>query len=124
MERDFTYIADIVEGVVRLIDIPAKPDSEWDGNNPDPSSSLAPYRLYNIGNNSPVLLEDFISIIESATGLKAKKEYLPIQPGDVEATFADIDALYDAIKYKPKTSIKEGIGYFIDWYREYYFKDL
>ena len=120
MQRDFTFVDDIVEGISRLMDRPAKPNLKWSGNSPDPSSSLAPYRLYNIGNNSPVKLEDFIKVIEENLGLKAIKEYLPIQPGDVSSTAANIDALYEDINFRPKTTINEGIGMFISWYRSYY----
>ena len=120
MQRDFTFVDDIVEGISRLMDRPAKPNLKWSGNNPDPSSSLAPYRLYNIGNNSPVKLEDFIKAIEENLGLKAIREYLPIQPGDVSSTAANIDALYEDINFRPKTTINEGIGMFISWYRSYY----
>ena len=120
MQRDFTFVDDIVEGISRLMDRPAKPNLKWSGNNPDPSSSLAPYRLYNIGNNSPVKSEDFIKAIEENLGLKAIREYLPIQPGDVSSTAANIDALYEDINFRPKTTINEGIGMFISWYRSYY----
>ena len=120
MQRDFTYIDDIVEGISRLMDRPAKPNPKWSGINPDPSSSIAPYKLYNIGNNSPVRLEDFISVIEENLGMKAIKEYLPIQPGDVSSTAANIDALYKDIGFRPKTTINEGVGKFITWYKSYY----
>ena len=120
MQRDFTYIDDIVEGILRLLNVPAKSNPNWNGDTPDPSSSSAPYKIYNIGNNSPVKLEYFISVIESSLGIKANKEYLPIQPGDVESTFADIDELYEAIRFKPKTSIEVGVDNFIKWYKDYY----
>ena len=120
MQRDFTYIDDIVEGILRLLNVPAKSNPNWNGDTPDPSSSSAPYKIYNIGNNSPVKLEYFISVIESSLGIKANKEYLPIQPGDVESTFADIDGLYEAIRFKPKTSIEVGVDNFIKWYKDYY----
>jgi UDP-glucuronate 4-epimerase len=120
MRRDFTYIDDIVEGIVRLTDRPAAPDPSWDPADPDPGSSSAPYRLFNIGNNQPVMLMDFIGAIEDALGLKAEKEFLPLQAGDVPATYADIDALADYVDYRPSTPITEGIAAFVAWYREYY----
>ncbi|MDA7946918.1 MAG: NAD-dependent epimerase [Hyphomicrobiaceae bacterium] len=118
--RDFTYIDDIVEGVVRCVDHVAAANSEWTGNRPDPATSTAPYRLYNIGNNNPVRLMDFIGAIESALGREAKKNFLPIQAGDVAETFADIDDLARDIGYRPKVDVEEGIGRFIEWYRGYY----
>ncbi|MBU9713488.1 NAD-dependent epimerase [Evansella tamaricis] len=120
MERDFTYIDDIVEGIVRLIDQPPKPNNDWDRVNPDPSSSYAPYKVYNIGNNKPVRLMDFINTLEKHLGIEANKEFLPMQPGDVQATFADIDDLNKATGFKPTTSIDEGLKKFVDWYRQYY----
>ncbi|KPH71108.1 MULTISPECIES: NAD-dependent epimerase [Bacillaceae] len=120
MKRDFTYIDDIVEGIVRLIHLKPVPDSNWDGDNPNPSTSHAPYKLYNIGNHNPVDLMDFIEVIEEKLGMKAKKEFLPLQQGDVPETFADIQDLIDDTGFYPKTSIKEGVGKFIDWYKDYY----
>lgn len=120
--RDFTYIDDIVEGVVRCLDKTAAPNPAWDGAAPDPGTSGAPYRLYNIGNNNPVKLMDFIGAIEKALGKEAKKNFLPMQPGDVPETYADIDALADAVGYRPKTSIEDGIAKFVEWYREYFGK--
>ncbi|VBB44166.1 Uncharacterized 37.6 kDa protein in cld 5'region [uncultured Desulfatiglans sp.] len=120
MKRDFTYIDDIVEGVVRLIDTIPAADPLWSGTAPDPGSSPAPYRLYNIGNNQPVALMDFIAAIEAKLGKKAEKTFLPLQPGDVPATYADIDDLFRTVGFKPQTSIEEGVSRFIDWYREYY----
>jgi UDP-glucuronate 4-epimerase len=120
MERDFTYIDDIVEGVARVMDRIPTPDAAWSGDRPDPSSSFAPYRLYNIGNNRPVTLMDFITILETHLGRKAKKNFLPMQAGDVPATFADVDALETAVGFKPATPIAEGIGHFVAWYRDYY----
>jgi UDP-glucuronate 4-epimerase len=120
MRRDFTYVDDIVEGVVRLTEKPAKPNTHWDPNCPDPGSSSAPYRMFNIGNNQPVELMSFIEAIEKALDKKAKKELLPLQPGDVPATYADIDALIDYVDYRPETPIETGIGRFVDWYRDYY----
>ena len=120
MLRDFTYIDDIVEGVVRVTDQTAAPNAGWDSAAPDPGTSSAPYRLYNIGNNNPVQLLDYIAAIEEALGMKAEKELLPMQPGDVAATFADIDALEAAVGYRPATTISTGVENFIRWYREYY----
>ena len=116
MQRDFTYIDDIVEGIIRVTDKPATPNPDWDSRHPDPGTSSAPYRLYNIGNNNPVSLMDFIGAIEQAIGKKAEKQLLPMQPGDVAATYADIDALIEAVDYHPKTPIQEGIDNFIEWY--------
>ncbi|MDP1990910.1 MAG: NAD-dependent epimerase/dehydratase family protein, partial [Syntrophales bacterium] len=120
MQRDFTYIDDIVEGVARIMDRIPTPDAAWNGDRPDPSSSFAPYRLYNIGNNQPVALMDFIAILEEHLGRKAKKNFLPMQAGDVPATFADVEALTTAVGFKPTTPIAEGIGRFVAWYRDYY----
>ena len=120
MQRDFTYIDDIVEGIVRVIDNPAKPNPAFDPQNPDPSSSTAPYKVYNIGNNAPVKLMDFIEALEEKIGKKAKKNMLPIQAGDVPSTYADVTDLIDDLGYKPQTSIKEGISNFVDWYREFF----
>jgi len=120
MERDFTYIDDIVEGVARIMERIPAPDAAWNSACPDPSISFAPYRLYNIGNNRPVKLMDFIAILEDRLGRKAKKNFLPMQPGDVPATFADIDDLMADADFKPATPIEEGIGRFVAWYREYY----
>lgn len=118
--RDFTYIDDIVEGVVRSLDHIATPNPDWDGAQPDPGTSQAPYRLYNIGNNNPVDLMDFIACIEKALGKTAEKNFLPLQAGDVPATFADIDDLVEHIGYRPETSIEVGIMRFVEWYRGYY----
>lgn len=118
--RDFTYIDDIVEGVVRTADKVAEPDPDWTGADPDPASSSAPYRLYNIGNNNAVELMDFIECLEKALGREATKNFLPLQPGDVPKTFADVDALSDAVGFRPSTPIEEGIARFVDWYRSYY----
>ena len=117
--RDFTYIDDIVEGVVRVLDKPAESNPNWSGEAPDPGSSLAPWRVYNIGNNSPVELMDYISAIEDALGITAEKELLPLQPGDVPDTFADVDDLVRDYDYKPSINVKEGVEKFIDWYKEY-----
>ncbi len=120
MQRDFTYIDDIVEGVVRVIDNPPKGNLNWSGKNPDPSSSKAPYKIYNIGNNAPVGLMDFIEEIEKKIGKKARKNFLPLQPGDVKSTYADVSDLIEDLGYKPQTPIREGISNFIDWYLDYY----
>lgn len=120
MLRDFTYIDDIVEGVLRLTEKPAQRSDDWDPMTPDPGSSSAPYRLFNIGNNQPVELLDFIQTIENALGKTAIKDLLPIQPGDVPATYANIDALIDYVDYRPQTPIEVGIGRFVEWYRDYY----
>ncbi len=120
MRRDFTYIDDIVEGVVRVADRTAQPNSAWSGERPDPGTSAAPYRVYNIGNNRPVELLRLIEVLEDALGRKAEKNFLPIQPGDVPATYADVDALIDDVGFKPGTSIEEGVGKFVAWYRSYY----
>ena len=117
--RDFTYIDDIVEGVVRVLDKPAESNPNWSGESPDPGSSLAPWRVYNIGNNSPVELMDYISAIEDSLGIKVEKELLPLQPGDVPDTFADVDDLVRDFDYKPSINVKEGVEKFIDWYKEY-----
>lgn len=124
MLRDFTYIDDIVEGIIRLIQKgPVVPASEWDGMNPDPGTSFAPYRLYNIGNNHPVTLKHFIDVLEEKLGVHALREYLPLQPGDVPETFADINDLIEDTGFKPATTIEEGISRFVDWYRAYYALD-
>jgi UDP-glucuronate 4-epimerase len=119
MQRDFTYIDDIVEGVMRVLDKPATPNSAWSGLAPDPGTSSAPYRLFNIGNNNPVMLMDFIGAIEEALGETAIKDMLPIQPGDVEATYANIDDLDDYVGYRPATPINEGVNNFVQWYLNY-----
>ncbi|MBX0319598.1 NAD-dependent epimerase [Shouchella clausii] len=120
MMRDFTYIDDIIEGIIRLIDKKPEPNMDFNYTAPDPSSSYAPYKIYNIGNNQPVKLMDFIQTIEKHVGKKAKLEFLPMQPGDVQATYADIDDLTNAVGFSPNTSIDEGIGQFVEWYRSYY----
>jgi UDP-glucuronate 4-epimerase len=122
MLRDFTYIDDIVEGVVRVIDAVPTPNSEWSGDTPDPGTSYKPYRIFNIGNNNPVELTRFIEAIETALGKEAEKNFMDIQPGDVAATYANIDDLYNAVGFKPETTIEHGIQKFIEWYRRYYDK--
>ncbi|TVP97931.1 MAG: NAD-dependent epimerase [Planctomycetaceae bacterium] len=120
MSRDFTYIDDIIEGVYRTSQRIATASEGWSGENPDPATSAAPYRVYNIGNNRPVSLERFIGVIEEKLGRKAVRNLLPMQPGDVPETYADIDALEQAVGFRPETSIEVGVGRFIDWYRGYY----
>ena len=120
MKRDFTYIDDIAEGVLRTLDHTASANPEWSGESPDPGTSRAPWRVYNIGNNKPVELIRFIETLEACLGVKAVKNLLPIQPGDVPATFADVEALVQDVDYRPSTGIEEGIGQFVRWYREYY----
>ncbi|WP_298447524.1 NAD-dependent epimerase [uncultured Marinobacter sp.] len=119
-KRDFTYIDDIVEGVIRTLDQVARPNEKWSGAAPDPSTSKAPYRIYNIGSNNPVELSRFIEIIEERTGKKAIKNLLPMQPGDVPATYANVDDLISDVGYKPETPVEEGIAKFVDWYRDFY----
>jgi len=123
MQRDFTYIDDIVEGVVRVMGRPAEPNPAWQADDPDPGTSYAPYKIYNIGNNNPIELLEFIGEIERALGRKAQKEFLDLQPGDVPATYADVDDLIADVGFKPETPIKTGIQRFIEWYREYYAVD-
>jgi len=120
MERDFTYIDDIVDGVFRLTDRLPQPDVNWNGDAPDPGRSSAPYRLYNIGNSRPVPLMRLIAVLEKCLGVEAKKEFLPMQPGDVPATYADIDDLNHEIGFQPQTSIETGVAKFVAWYKEYY----
>jgi UDP-glucuronate 4-epimerase len=118
--RDFTYIDDVVEAVIRALDRTATPDSGWSSDRPDPATSNAPFRLYNLGNHTPVPLLDFIASIERAIGKTAKKNFLPMQPGDVPATFADVTELKAAIGFEPKTPLDDGIKRFVAWYREFY----
>lgn len=120
MQRDFTYIDDIVEGIVRVIDNPPKGNPAWTGANPDPGTSVAPYKVYNIGNSSPVRLLDFIEAIEEALGRKAIKNFLPLQPGDVPATWADVSDLVSDLGYKPNTDIRIGVKRFVEWYSFFY----
>ena len=120
MVRDFTYIDDIVEGVIRAIDNVAKPDPMWNGDKPNCATSYAPYRIYNIGNNQPVELMKYITTLENCLGKKAELNLLPMQDGDVPATYADTDALAADVGFKPATSIESGIARFVDWYKEYY----
>ena len=119
-KRDFTYIDDIVNGIIKVVDNPAKSNPNWSGLQPDPGSSRAPWRVYNIGNNSPVDLKDFITAIEESIGIKAKMKLLPLQPGDVPDTYADIKSLQDDFNYRPEISIFDGVEKFIQWYKGYY----
>jgi UDP-glucuronate 4-epimerase len=119
-KRDFTYVDDIVEGIVHVLDRPASPNKAWDGKTPDPGTSGAPWRVYNIGNNSPFELLDYIGAIEKALGRTANKELLPLQAGDVPDTYADIQDLVDQFNYKPVTPVEEGISRFIEWYKDYF----
>jgi UDP-glucuronate 4-epimerase len=120
MVRDFTYIDDIVEGVIRVIDHPATPDKDWSSAHPTPDSSIAPYRIFNIGNNEPVELMRYIQAIETATGKTAKMDMLPIQPGDVHATSADVSRLEALTGFKPQTKVEDGVAKFVEWYRGFY----
>ena len=120
MQRDFTYIDDTVEGVVRVLDIVPQPNPDWSGITPDPGTSKAPYRVYNIGNNGPVELLYFIEVLEKTLGRTAEKRLLPMQPGDVPATCADVADLMQDVGFRPETAIEEGIPQFVEWYREYY----
>ena len=120
MQRDFTYVDDVVESIARLVERAPPKNPAWSGAAPDPGSSSAPWRVYNIGNNSPVELLEVVRLLEEAIGLKAKREYLPMQPGDVPATYADVDDLMREVGFKPATSIADGIGRFVDWYRSYH----
>jgi UDP-glucuronate 4-epimerase len=120
MQRDFTYIDDIVEGVVRVLDRPAVPDPAWSGEAPNPATSSAPYRLYNIGNHQPVELLRMIALLEQALGKTAQKKFLPIQPGDVPATYADVQDLIGDVGFKPDTPLEDGIRKFVEWYRAFY----
>jgi len=122
MSRDFTYIDDIVDGIIKVIDNPAKEDEGWNANEPSPSSSSAPYKIYNIGNNAPVNLMEFISEIEASLGKVAEKNFMDIQAGDVESTYADTTGLMEAFNYKPFTSLDKGVDEFIKWFKTYYHK--
>jgi len=120
MQRDFTYVDDVATAVVKLIDVPPRGNEAWSGDDPDPASSRAPWRLYNIGNHTPVELMEVVRLLEEALGRPALKEMLPMQPGDVQATFADVDALRKAVGFAPNTPVAVGIRRFIDWYRGYH----
>jgi len=118
--RDFTFVSDIVEGIIRASDQIATPNPSWNSNEPDPATSNAPFRLFNIGNNNPVTLIEYIEAVEDILGKKAIREYLPLQPGDVPSTFANVDELVRAVGYKPATSVRDGVAAFVSWYRDYY----
>jgi len=122
MMRDFTYVDDIVEGIFRVVNKPAEANPNWSGKNPEPENSSAPYKLYNIGNGNPVQLMNYIKAAEDALGKTAEKNFMPMQPGDVQKTFADVSALERDFNYKPNTPVEKGVGEFIKWYREYYKK--
>jgi UDP-glucuronate 4-epimerase len=119
-KRDFTYIDDIVEGLIRILDRPTLPNHNWSSDNPDPGTSKAPWRIYNIGNNCPVNLMDYIGALEKVLGKEATKEFLPMQSGDVPDTFANVDDLVDQFDYKPNTSVEQGVAKFTAWFKEYY----
>jgi len=118
--RDFTYIDDIVTGIMKVIQKPAEINESWDSENPDPGTSNCPWRVYNIGNNNPVKLMDYIEALEESIGLKAIKNLLPLQPGDVESTYADVSDLINDFDYKPAMPVKDGVAKFVDWYKDYY----
>jgi UDP-glucuronate 4-epimerase len=118
--RDFTYVDDIVAGVIRALDRPAKPDPAWDAHRPDPATSDAPYRIYNIGNNAPVKLTAYIEALEEALGRKAERNLLPLQAGDVPDTYADVSDLERDLGYRPATSVRDGVARFVEWYRAYH----
>jgi UDP-glucuronate 4-epimerase len=120
MKRDFTYVDDIVTGVVKVLDNPPRGNPDWSGKEPDPSCSISPYKIYNIGNNSPVNLLDFIDAIEKSLGKKAIKNYMPMQPGDVPATWADVSDLISDLGYSPSVNVREGVQRFVDWYKDYF----
>ena len=120
MRRDFTYISDIVEGVIRVLDRPAEPNRDWDSASPDAATSSAPYRLYNIGNNAPVELGRLVAVLEDALGMKATRKLMDMQPGDVPATYADVDALAEDVGFRPSTTIEDGVARFVEWYRQFY----
>ncbi|MAN91911.1 MULTISPECIES: NAD-dependent epimerase [unclassified Hyphomonas] len=120
MSRDFTYVDDIVEGVLRIAEKVAEPDPDWDASAPDPATSNAPYRIYNIGNNQPVKLLDYVEALENSLGRKATRNLMPMQPGDVKNTYADVTKLTEAVGYRPSTSVKDGVERFVAWYREYH----
>jgi UDP-glucuronate 4-epimerase len=120
--RDFTYVDDIVNGIIKVLEKPAKPNLQWNSNQPDPATSKAPWRIYNIGNNKPIELMKYINILEKALGKKAIINFLPLQPGDISNTYADISALKENFNYTPSTKVTEGINNFVNWYKEYYQK--
>jgi UDP-glucuronate 4-epimerase len=123
MSRDFTYVDDIVDGVIKVVDNPANSSQEFNPENPNPSISTAPYRIYNIGNNAPVQLLDFIETLEIKIGIKAKKDFMDMQDGDVVSTYADTNDLIKDFNYKPYTKLADGIEQFVVWYKDFYFKE-
>jgi UDP-glucuronate 4-epimerase len=123
MSRDFTYVGDIVDGIIKVIDNPSKSNENFDAENPDPSISSAPYRIYNIGNNAPVQLLDFIKTLESSIGIEAKKNFMDMQDGDVVSTYADTNDLIKDFAYKPDTKLADGIEQFVIWYRGFYLEN-
>ena len=124
MQRDFTYVDDVVEGVIRVADHVPVPDPAWDGAAPNPATSSAPWRIYNIGNSRPAQLLRYIEVLEECLGRKAERRLLPMQPGDVPATWADVSLLEDAVDYRPPTPIEEGVRRFVEWYLEYHRDEL
>lgn len=120
MLRDFTYVGDIVEGIVRIAERPARGNPDWNGAEPDPATSRAPYRIHNIGNSEPVKLLRYVDAVEAACGVKAIRNYMPLQPGDVLATWADVEDLVEETGFRPKTSVEDGVKAFVDWYRDFY----
>jgi len=122
--RDFTYIDDIVEGVIKVLDYPSSSNLNWNSDDPDPSSSKAPWSIYNIGNSNPVSLMDYVNALEQALGKKAKLNFLPLQPGDVLDTYASVDNLKEKFDYKPSTTITDGVINFVKWYKDYYKYEL
>ena len=120
MERDFTYVDDIVEGTIKVLKQPPVPSVNWNPSNPQADTSSAPYRIYNIGANEPVKLMDFINTLEDSLGMKAELNHMPIQPGDVTKTWANVDNLINDFDYSPKTSLKDGISQFVNWYKEFH----
>ena len=120
MIREFTYIDDIVDGITKALDNPAKSNPNWNSNQPDPATSKAPWCIYNIGNNNPVQLMNYINAIEKTLGKKAKINFLPLQPGDVPDTYANVKNLENKFKYKPTTSVVQGVSSFVKWYKDYY----
>ncbi|MBE3605897.1 NAD-dependent epimerase [Campylobacter sp. RM13119] len=120
MKRDFTYVDDIVKGIIKCVDNPARPNPKWNAKNPDPATSSAPFKVYNIGNNSPVELMDYIKAVEIRIGREIEKNFMPLQAGDVPATFADVSDLVEDFNYKPNTSVNDGVARFVEWYSEFY----
>lgn len=124
MRRDFTYVDDIVEGIIRVINKIPQPNPNWSGDTPDPGTSKAPYKIYNIGNNQPIELMQMIRVLEDCLGIEAKKNMMPMQPGDVPMTYANVDDLAEDVGFKPNTSIEVGIQNFVNWYKDYYQQEV